>query len=158
METINILFCGTGGQGILTASEIVGRAAMFDGYHAKKSEVHGMAQRGGSVESHLRLGKEVFSPIIEKGAADFLVPFHKGEHDRMITLLKKDGKDLLTEFLEADKLITDKKYLNTYMLGVLSRYLTLSEESWLKAMTEVFKGKNTDKNFDVFKKARANKH
>jgi indolepyruvate ferredoxin oxidoreductase beta subunit len=158
METINILFCGTGGQGILTASEIVGRAAMFDGYHAKKSEVHGMAQRGGSVESHLRLGKEVFSPIIEKGAADFLVPFHKGEHDRMITLLKKDGKDLLTEFLEADKLITDKKYLNTYMLGVLSRYLTLSEESWLKAMTEVFKGKNTDKNFDVFKRARANKH
>ena len=158
METINILFCGTGGQGILTASEIVGRAAMFDGYHAKKSEVHGMAQRGGSVESHLRLGKEVFSPIIEKGEADFLVPFHKGEHDRMITLLKKDGKDLLTEFLEADKLITDKKYLNTYMLGVLSRYLTLSEESWLKAMTEVFKGKNTDKNFDVFKSARANKH
>jgi len=158
METINILFCGTGGQGILTASEIVGRAAMFDGYHAKKSEVHGMAQRGGSVESHLRLGEEVFSPIIEKGAADFLVPFHKGEHDRMITLLKKDGKDLLTEFLEADKLITDKKYLNTYMLGVLSRYLTLSEESWLKAMTEVFKGKNTDKNFDLFKRARANKH
>lgn len=158
METINILFCGTGGQGILTASEIVGRAAMFDGYHAKKSEVHGMAQRGGSVESHLRLGKEVFSPIIEKGAADFLVPFHKGEHDRMVSLLKKDGKDLLTEFLEADRLITDKKYLNTYMLGVLSRYLTLSEESWLKAMTEVFKGKNTDKNFDVFKRARANKH
>ena len=158
METINILFCGTGGQGILTASEIVGRAAMFDGYHAKKSEVHGMAQRGGSVESHLRLGKEVFSPIIEKGAADFLVPFHKGEHDRMASLLKKDGKDLITEFLEADKLITDKKYLNTYMLGVLSRYLTLSEESWLKAMTEVFKGKNTDKNFDVFKMARANKH
>ena len=158
MKTINILFCGTGGQGILTASEIVGRTAMFDGYHAKKSEVHGMAQRGGSVESHLRFGKEVFSPIIEHGEADFLVPFHKGEHDRMIGLLKKDGKDLITEFLEADKIVTDKKYLNTYMLGVLSRYLNLSEESWLKAMTEVFKGKNMDKNFEVFKSARVNKH
>ncbi|GAB1402378.1 hypothetical protein MASR1M68_12890 [Elusimicrobiota bacterium] len=158
MKTINILFCGTGGQGILTASEIVGRTAVFEGYHAKKSEVHGMAQRGGSVESHLRFGKEVFSPIIEKGEVDFLVPFHKGEHDRMAELLKKDGKDLITEFLEADKIITDKKYLNTYMLGVLSRYLDLSEESWIKAMTEVFKGKNMDKNIEVFRSARTNKH
>lgn len=158
MKTINILFCGTGGQGILTASEIVGKTAMFDGYHTKKSEVHGMAQRGGSVESHLRFGKEVFSPIIEQAEADFLVSFHKGEHDRMLGLLKKDGKDLITEFLEAETIVTDKKYLNTYMLGVLSRYLTLSEESWLKAMTEVFKGKNMDKNFEVFRLARANKH
>lgn len=158
MKTINILFCGTGGQGILTASEIVGRTAMLDGYHAKKSEVHGMAQRGGSVESHLRFGKEVFSPIIEQGEVDYLVPFHKGEHDRMAGLLKKDGKDLIEEFLKADKIITDKKYLNTYMLGVLSRYLDLSEESWLKAMTEVFKGKNMDKNIEVFRSARTNKH
>lgn len=58
--TINILFCGIGGQGVLTASEICGQAAMFEGYHVKKSEVHGMAQRGGSVESHLRLEKKFF--------------------------------------------------------------------------------------------------
>ncbi len=158
MKTVNILFCGTGGQGILTASEIVGRAAMFDGFHAKKSEVHGMAQRGGSVESHLRFGKEVFSPIIEKAQADFLVPFHKGEHDRMSDMLKKDGVDLLNEFLQADKDLSDKKYINTYMLGVLSRHLDLTEESWLKAMTEVFKGKNTEKNFEIFRAARANNH
>ena len=73
METINILFCGTGGQGILTAAEVVALAAMYDGYHVKKSEVHGMAQRGGSVESHVRIGKKVFSPIIECGKADYLL-------------------------------------------------------------------------------------
>ena len=89
MDTINILFCGTGGQGILTAAEIVGLAAMYDGHHVKKSEVHGMAQRGGSVESHLRFGKEVFSPIIECGKADFLLSFEKGEHERMKFMLKK---------------------------------------------------------------------
>ncbi len=54
--TVNILFCGTGGQGVLSAAEICGWAALFAGCHVKKSEVHGMAQRGGSVESHLRFG------------------------------------------------------------------------------------------------------
>ena len=99
MDTINILFCGTGGQGILTAAEIVGLAAMYDGHHVKKSEVHGMAQRGGSVESHLRFGKEVFSPIIEAGKVDFLLSFDKGEHDRMVSMLKQDGTDLFDDFV-----------------------------------------------------------
>ena len=71
-RTVNILFCGTGGQGVLKAAEVCGWAAMFAGLHAKKSEVHGMAQRGGSVESHLRFGKKVFSPLIPKGRVDVL--------------------------------------------------------------------------------------
>ena len=66
-KTYNITFGGTGGQGILKAAEICGWAAMFAGYHVKKSEVHGMAQRGGSVESHVRFGKKVFSPIVSAG-------------------------------------------------------------------------------------------
>ncbi|MFA7073818.1 MAG: indolepyruvate oxidoreductase subunit beta [Endomicrobiaceae bacterium] len=153
MKTINILFCGTGGQGILTAAEIAGLAAMYDGYHVKKSEVHGMAQRGGSVESHLRFGKEVFSPIITDGEVDFMLSFDKGEHDRMIKLLKKDGKDLFPDFVEADKKIADKKFLNTYMLGILSKHLGLSKESWQKAMKDVFKTKFIEKNFEVFNMA-----
>ena len=80
-KTYNILFCGIGGQGVLKASEVCGLAAIYDGYNAKKSEVHGMSQRGGSVESHLRFGSEVYSPLIPEGSADFLVSFFKDEHD-----------------------------------------------------------------------------
>ena len=152
-DTINILFCGTGGQGILTAAEIVGLAAMYDGYHVKKSEVHGMAQRGGSVESHLRFGKEVFSPIIEAGQVDYLLSFDKGEHDRMVSLLKKDGTDLFEEFVNARNKINNPKFLNTYMLGVLSKHLGLSKESWQKALKQVIKPQFVDKNLEIFKSA-----
>ena len=153
METINILFCGTGGQGILTAAEIVGLAAMYDGHHVKKSEVHGMAQRGGSVESHLRFGKEVFSPIIECGKADFLLSFEKGEHERMKFMLKKDGVDLFEDFVKGQEKITNPKFLNTYMLGVLSKHLGISQESWQKALKAVIKPQFVDKNIEVFNEA-----
>ena len=164
-KIINILFCGTGGQGVLTASEIVSLAAMYDGHHTKKSEVHGMAQRGGSVESHVRIGgktagnaanevgNRVASPIIEPGKADFLVPFHKGEHDRMAYYLSEDGKDLLSDFETADKTLENRKFINTYMLGVLSKHLTISKESWLKALETGFKGKLVEENRKVFLEA-----
>lgn len=150
----NILFCGIGGQGVLKASEILGIAAVKDGYNAKKSEVHGMSQRGGSVESHLRFGSEVYSPIIPEGQADYLVPFYKDEHDRMIIFLKKDGKDLLEYLEKAEKEITDKNMINTYMLGALSKFLPISENSWLYAIENVF-SKFIDKNKEIFLKARS---
>jgi len=154
-KVVNILFCGTGGQGILTAAEIAALAAVYDGFHAKKSEVHGMAQRGGSVESYVRFGKQVASPLIETGTADFLVPFHKGEHDRMFRFLSKDGVDLLKDLQEADKKLSDKKFINTYMLGALSKHLNISLESWLKALEKGFKGKLTEENKKVFLSARS---
>ena len=153
MNTINILFCGTGGQGVLTAAEIVGLAAMYDGHHVKKSEVHGMAQRGGSVESHLRFGKEVFSPIIEAGKADFLLSFDKGEHERMSSMLKPGGTDLFDDFVKGQEKITNPKFLNTYMLGVLSKHLKISDESWEKALKQVIKPQFVDKNLEIFKSA-----
>ncbi|MHC4773076.1 MAG: 2-oxoacid:acceptor oxidoreductase family protein, partial [Planctomycetota bacterium] len=67
----NVTFGGIGGQGIIKASELVGWAAMYEGYHVKKSEVHGMSQRGGSVESHVRFGKKIYSPLVSPGGADF---------------------------------------------------------------------------------------
>ena len=73
----SITFGGIGGQGILKASEICSWAALYAGYHVKKSEVHGMSQRGGSVESHVRFGKRVYSPLVPAGGADVLVCFHK---------------------------------------------------------------------------------
>jgi len=152
-KVTNILFCGTGGQGVLTAAEIAALAAVYDGYHAKKSEVHGMAQRGGSVESHVRFGKNVSSPLIEISNSGFLVPFHKGEHDRMLRYLAKDGVDLLKDLLEADRKLANKKFINTYMLGRLSRHLKISRESWLKALETGFKGKLIEENRKIFLEA-----
>ena len=87
----NILFCGVGGQGILLASELTAHALLAKGFDAKKSEVHGMAQRGGSVEAHLRYGKKVYSPLIELGRADILVAFEMLEAARYLPYLHKDS-------------------------------------------------------------------
>ena len=75
----DIILAGVGGQGIILASEIVSEAALNAGYDVRKSEVHGMAQRGGSVSSHVRFGKEVKSPLIELGQADLMLAFEKAE-------------------------------------------------------------------------------
>ena len=87
MKTGNILFCGVGGQGILLASELTAQAQLAAGFDVKKSEVHGMAQRGGSVEAHLRYGEKVYSPLIEPGAADILVAFEILEAARYLPYL-----------------------------------------------------------------------
>jgi indolepyruvate ferredoxin oxidoreductase beta subunit len=84
----NIHFCGVGGQGILLASELTAYALLADGFDAKKSEVHGMAQRGGSVEAHLRFGKtRVFSPLIEPGTVDIMLAFEMMEAVRYLPFL-----------------------------------------------------------------------
>jgi indolepyruvate ferredoxin oxidoreductase beta subunit len=75
----NVLVVGVGGQGVLLASEVLAEVALLSGLDVKKSEVHGMAQRGGSVVSHVRFGRKVHSPLIELGEADFLVSFEKLE-------------------------------------------------------------------------------
>jgi indolepyruvate ferredoxin oxidoreductase, beta subunit len=85
----NILLVGVGGQGILLASEILSETFMLAGFDVKKSEIHGMSQRGGSVVSHVRYGKEVFSPIIPEGEGDILFGFELLETCRSLSLLKK---------------------------------------------------------------------
>jgi len=78
-ETMNILVSGVGGQGVVLASEIISAAALEAGYDVKQSEVHGMAQRGGSVVSHVRFGPKVFSPLVEQGTGHLLLSFEKSE-------------------------------------------------------------------------------
>lgn len=90
--TGNILFSGVGGQGILLASEITAYALLSAGYDAKKSEVHGMAQRGGSVTAQLRYGDKVYSPLIEPGKADILISFEMMEAARYLPYLHKESK------------------------------------------------------------------
>lgn len=87
----NILLVGVGGQGILLASEILAEAFMLAGFDVKKSEIHGMSQRGGSVVSHVRFGKEVFSPIVPEGEGDILFGFELLETYRYLSLLKPGG-------------------------------------------------------------------
>lgn len=91
-EQGNIHFCGVGGQGILLASELTAYALLAAGFDAKKSEVHGMAQRGGSVEAHLRFGKgKVFSPLIEPGTVDIMLAFEMMEAVRYLPLLNRQS-------------------------------------------------------------------
>ncbi len=91
-EVKNILLVGVGGQGILLASEILSEALMLSGFDVKKAEVHGMAQRGGSVISHVRYGEKVYSPIIPEGEADILFGFELLESYRYLPLLHRDGR------------------------------------------------------------------
>lgn len=90
-EVKNILFAGVGGQGILRASDIICEVIMEAGFDVKKSEVHGMAQRGGCVTSHVRYGKKVYSPLAEPGSIQTLVSFEKMESLRYLSFLRKDA-------------------------------------------------------------------
>jgi len=88
-KTTNILLVGVGGQGILLASEILSETFMLAGFDVKKSEIHGMSQRGGSVVSHVRYGERVFSPIVPEGEGDILLGFELMETCRSLPLLRK---------------------------------------------------------------------
>jgi len=97
MGIINVLFAGIGGQGIILASKILAKCAFVSGYMVKESELHGMAQRGGSVTSHVRFGEEVYSPLIPRGKADFLVALEELEGLRYAYYLKPYGKVILNQ-------------------------------------------------------------
>ncbi|MDL2300664.1 indolepyruvate oxidoreductase subunit beta, partial [Clostridiaceae bacterium OttesenSCG-928-D20] len=89
MQTKNIMIVGVGGQGTLLASRILGNVLLQKGYDVKVSEVHGMSQRGGSVVTYVRYGEKVYSPIIDKGEADFILAFEALEAARWLSYLKK---------------------------------------------------------------------
>ncbi len=91
MDITNVLIVGVGGQGIILASEILSDVAMVVGMDVKKSEVHGMSQRGGVVTSHVRFGPEVFSPLIPNGSADVILAYESAEGLRWCHELKPDG-------------------------------------------------------------------
>lgn len=96
-DVTNILLVGVGGQGILLASEILAETFMLAGYDVKKSEIHGMSQRGGSVVSHVRYGKEVFSPTVPEGEGDILFGFELMETCRYLQLMKPGGKVIVND-------------------------------------------------------------
>lgn len=93
----SILIVGVGGQGTLLTSRILGNLALSLGHDVKMSEVHGMAQRGGSVVTHVRYGDKVDSPLVEAGTADVILAFEKMEALRWLHFLKKDGKVIIND-------------------------------------------------------------
>jgi indolepyruvate ferredoxin oxidoreductase beta subunit len=96
-KTTNVLIVGVGGQGTLFAGKVIGEVAEKSGLDVKQSEVHGMAQRGGSVVTYVRIGEKVVSPLIEKGEADVIVAFEQLEALRWIEFLKPGGTVIVNE-------------------------------------------------------------
>ncbi len=99
MKTQSILICGVGGQGILTASDLLSDVLLQAGFQVKKSEVHGMSQRGGDVVSTVRFGAEVFSPLPAVGETDYILAFEKLEALRQLRFLSPQGIVLVNDFV-----------------------------------------------------------
>ena len=115
---LNIVFSGIGGQGIVVASDIFCEAALIDGWDVAKAEVHGMAQRGGSIVAHVRVGEKVQAPLIETGTADVILGFELLEAARVLPMLSKKGTVIVnTKYIQpstsaaASSGLTDKKIL-----------------------------------------------
>ena len=116
-KVTSIVFAGLGGQGVLKASDIAAEAAFRAGYDVKKSEIHGMSQRGGSVASDVRYGAQVLSPMVPAGEADFLVVLDAGQLENNRAVLREGG--LLIEPSRAAAIrLANRKCLNVALLGV----------------------------------------
>jgi indolepyruvate ferredoxin oxidoreductase beta subunit len=105
----NILIVGVGGQGVLLASEIISEVAMRSGLDVKKSEIHGMSQRGGVVSSHVRIDKKVYSPTIQEGEVDFLMAFEQAEGLRAISWMKSSGVAIVSKTTLIPAIVTSSK-------------------------------------------------
>src|SRR3989337_324143 len=88
---LDVVFCGVGGQGVVVLSDIFCEAALIDGFDVAKAEIHGMAQRGGSIVAHARLGEKVQAPLIERGKADVVLGFEMLETARSLPMLNPEG-------------------------------------------------------------------
>ena len=134
---------------MLTASDIVADVAFAAGLDVKKSEVHGMSQRGGSVASEVRFGPQVFSPMVARGEADFLVVTSSDQVPVNEAVLARDGVLINETQIDASKLAT-KKAINVALLGMLSRHLEFPREAWLDAIRRNFPEKLYEDNERAF--------
>jgi len=146
----NVVVGGLGGQGVLKASDILADAALRAGYDVKKSELHGMSQRGGSVSSDVRFGPRVWSPMVPAGEADFLLVLTADQVEPNRHVLRPGGRLIVPEAVNADQL-ANRKSLNVALLGVLSRHLPIAEEHWLAALHAQFAPKLWAANEQAFR-------
>jgi indolepyruvate ferredoxin oxidoreductase beta subunit len=187
-EQGNILFCGVGGQGILLASEVTAYSLLAAGMEVRKSEVHGMAQRGGSVTAHLRYGAKIYSPLISQGEADIVVAFEMMEAVRYLPYMHGDSKvivnthkiyppavatgkmvypenvldELTSRGIQVKELnafdiassVGEVRAVNIVMVGVLSTYLPVEEQVFVKVMQERIPERFRDVNIRAFQEGR----
>jgi indolepyruvate ferredoxin oxidoreductase, beta subunit len=152
-KTINVKVAGLGGQGVIRASDILAEAAFRAGLAVKKSELHGMSQRGGSVSSDVRFGAEVWSPMIPEGESDFLVICSSDQVENNLPALKKDGVLIRPEMIDENALV-NKKSLNIALLGALSARLEIPETVWLQTIRETFAPELYEANEKAFRVGR----
>jgi indolepyruvate ferredoxin oxidoreductase, beta subunit len=153
-ETVNIVFAGLGGQGVLKASDIAIDAAFRCGFDVKKSEVHGMSQRGGFVTSDVRYGKQVYSPMVAPGEADYVVLLDASQSDASRAYLRAGGVMIEPGDIAGVRLASSKSF-NVAMLGVLSRHLDIPEAEWLAAIRANLPEKTHEANIRAFQAGRA---
>ncbi len=157
--TKNIMIVGVGGQGSLLASKLLGHLLLTEGYDVKVSEVHGMSQRGGSVVTYVRFGEKVYSPVIDKGQADFIVSFEKLEAARYIEYLKVGGRIVVnTQQIDPMPVITGAAVYPENLIGKMEAAgavvdamdcLTLAEQAGsAKAVNIVLMGR-LSRYFDI---------
>ncbi|MBB1073552.1 2-oxoacid:acceptor oxidoreductase family protein [Rhodoferax sp. 4810] len=133
MHITNIIIAGLGGQGVITASDMLADAAFRAGFDVKKSELHGMSQRGGSVTSDVRFGDKILSPMVPFGEADVLLVLEETQVELNRPCLRNGGV-LLTPDCIAPGVLKNKKSLNVAMLGCLSVVLDIPKAHWLDAV------------------------
>jgi indolepyruvate ferredoxin oxidoreductase beta subunit len=153
-KVINIVLAGLGGQGVIKASDILSEAAFQSGFEVKKSEIHGMSQRGGSVTSDVRFGQQVLSPMVPPGEADFLVVLAPDQVEVNRGHLRAGGVLIAPELIDPAKL-SNRKSFNVALLGALSRHLEITEEKWLAAIHASFPEKLHAANEQAFAAGRA---
>ena len=147
----NVLFAGIGGQGIIKASDMLTEAAFRMGFDVKKSELHGMSQRGGSGSSDVRFGDKVYSPMIPRGEADYLVAVTEDQIEVCAGYLKPDCVIIRPSDFSDE--VANSKMLNTAMLGKLNTYLKFPEELWIELLKSSFKAEIAESNIAVFRNA-----
>ena len=176
-ETKNIMIVGVGGQGTLLTSRILGGITVEAGYDVKLSEVHGMAQRGGSVVTYVRYGEKVAEPIVEEGQADVLIAFERLEALRYAHFLKKDGVIIVNDQrIDPMPVVTgvakySKKYrvvsvdamdeaikmgnsrvFNVIILGIAAKNMDFPKEQWIEVIKKTVPPKTIDINVAAFEK------
>jgi indolepyruvate ferredoxin oxidoreductase beta subunit len=154
-ETTNVVVAGLGGQGVLTASGILADALFRAGFDVKKSEIHGMSQRGGSVSSDVRFGPMVFSPMVPPGEADFLVVLAASQIEVARPMLKP-GAVLIEPGQVDEQRLANKKSLNVALLGALARHLDLADNLWHAAITAALPAKLHAANLQAFAIGKGN--
>jgi indolepyruvate ferredoxin oxidoreductase, beta subunit len=150
---INVVIAGLGGQGVIKASDVLSTAAFQSGYEVKKSELHGMSQRGGSVCSDVRFGPQVLSPMVPPGETDFLVVLAPDQVEVNRGQLRSGGVLIAPDLIDSSRLV-NRKSLNIALLGALSTRLEISPGQWRAAIHACFPEKLHAANEQAFAEGR----